>query len=316
LRKRILIRIVIGVATLFAISTIVFLGVEALPGDAATAVLGQTATPELLAQYREDFGLNEPLLSRYGEWLGGLFQGDLGRSLPSGDPVWSLLHDKVRNTLALAVVTLAVLVPLSVLLGILSAVWRDRPFDHTVATSTLALIATPEFVVGTLLAVGFAVWLDLLPPVSLVDAEQGLAGQWKAFILPALTLLAAAVAQTIRMVRASMIDVLRSDYVQMAQLKGVPQRRVLFRHALPNAVAPTITIIAFNIGWLLGGVVVVEAVFQFPGIGLAFANAVSTRDLPTVQAIALLITGCYVVVNLLADIAVILLNPRLRRAPA
>jgi peptide/nickel transport system permease protein len=149
-----------------------------------------------------------------------------------------------------------------------------------------------------------------------VDAEQGLAGQWKAFILPALTLLAAAVAQTVRMVRASMIDVLRSDYVQMAQLKGVPQLRVLFRHALPNAVAPTITIIAFNIGWLLGGVVVVEAVFQFPGIGLAFANAVSSRDLPTVQAIALLITGCYIVVNLLADIAVILLNPRLRRAPA
>jgi peptide/nickel transport system permease protein len=314
--KRILLRIVIGAATLVAVSAVVFLGVEALPGDAATAVLGQTATPELLAQYREDFGLNEPVLTRYREWLVGFFRGDLGNSLPSGDPVWSLLHDKVRNTVALAMVTLAVLVPLSVLLGILSAVWRDRPFDHTVATTTLALIATPEFVVGTLLALAIAVWLDLVPPVSLVNADQTLVSQWQVFILPVATLLAAAIAQTIRMVRASMIDVLRSDYVQMAQLKGVPQRRVLVRHALPNAVAPTITVVAFNVGWLLGGVVVVEAVFQFPGLGLAFTNAVSSRDLPTVQAIAMLITGSYVVVNLLADIAVIMLNPRLRRATA
>jgi peptide/nickel transport system permease protein len=312
--RRILLRIGVGVATLLAVSAVVFLAVEALPGDAATAVLGQVATPELLEQYREDFGLDRPLLERYGDWLAGLFQGDLGESLPSGDPVSGAIADKLRNTAALSVATLIILVPLSVCLGIVSAVRRDRPLDHGIAATTLALIATPEFVVGTLLAVAFAVWLELLPPVSLIDAQEPIVSQLRAFVLPVVTLLAAAVAQTIRMVRASMIDVLRSEYVQMATLKGVPEVRVLVRHALPNALGPTLQIIAFNIGWLAGGVVVVETVFQFPGIGLAFTNAVAARDLPTVQALAIIIAGVYVVVNILADIGVILLNPRLRRS--
>jgi peptide/nickel transport system permease protein len=298
--RRILLRIGVGVATLLAVSAVVFLAVEALPGDAATAVLGQVATPELLEQYREDFGLDRPLLERYGDWLAGLFQGDLGESLPSGDPVSGAIADKLRNTAALSVATLIILVPLSVCLGIVSAVRRDRPLDHGIAATTLALIATPEFVVGTLLAVAFAVWLEVLPPVSLIDAQEPIVSQLRAFVLPVVTLLAAAVAQTIRMVRASMIDVLRSEYVQMATLKGVPEVRVLVRHALPNALG--------------GGVVVVETVFQFPGIGLAFTNAVAARDLPTVQALAIIIAGVYVVVNILADIGVILLNPRLRRS--
>ena len=314
--RRILVRIGIGVATLFAVSAVVFLGTEALPGDAATAFLGQSATPELLKQYRHDFGLDKPVLTRYGEWIAGFVRGDLGKSLPSGDPVTSLIKDKARNTLGLALAALALLVPLSVGLGIVSALKRDSPFDHAVATTTLALIATPEFVVGTLLAVVVAVSLKWLPPISAVDATVPITSQLKLLVLPVATLLAAAVAQTIRMVRASMIDVLRSEYVQMATLKGVPPWRVLVRHALPNALGPTLQVLAFNVGWLVGGVVVVESVFQYPGLGLTFKNAVASRDLPMVEAVTMIVTGVYIVVNLLADIGVILLNPKLRRAAA
>ena len=312
--RRILVRVAVALVTLWAVSVVVFLGTEALPGDAATATLGQQATPELLAGLREEFGLDRPLLERYGDWLSGFVRGDLGRSVPSRDPVTDVIGGKARNTAVLSAATIAVLVPLAVLLGMLSAVRRDRAFDHGVAGMTLALIATPEFVVGTLLAVALAVWLDLLPPVSLVDPSRSLASQFDILVLPVLTLLAAAVAQTIRMVRAGMIDVLDSEYVQMARLKGVPERRVLLRHALPNAVGPTIQVIAINVAWLAGGVVVVEAVFQFPGLGLTLTDAVATRDLPTVQAIGMLITAVYIGLNILADVGIILLNPRLRRA--
>ena len=312
--RRILVRVAVALVTLWGVSVVVFLGTEALPGDAATATLGQQATPELLAGLREEFGLDRPLLERYGEWLSGFVRGDLGRSVPSGDPVTEVIGGKARNTAVLSAATIVILVPLAVLLGILSAVRRDRAFDHGVAGTTLALIATPEFVVGTLLAVALAVWLDLLPPVSLVDPSRSLASQVDILVLPVLTLLAAAVAQTIRMVRAGMIDVLDSEFVQMARLKGVPERRVLLRHALPNALGPTIQVIAINVAWLAGGVVVVEAVFQFPGLGLTLTDAVATRDLPTVQAIGMLITAVYIGLNILADVGIILLNPRLRRA--
>lgn len=311
--RRILVRVGVGLVTLWAVSTIVFLGTEALPGDAATAALGQQATPELLAQYREDFGLDRPVLERYWDWFSGFVRGDLGISLPSGEPVWGLVEDKARNTLALSLATLILLVPISLVLGIYSAVRRDGWFDSGVTGSTLTLIATPEFVVGTILIAIFAVWLGVLPAVSLVDAQQPILGQLDALVLPVLTLLAASMAQTIRMVRACMIDTLRSDYVAMARLKGVPERRVLFHHALPNALAPTIQVVAINIAWLVGGIIVVEAVFQYPGLGLELSSAVSRRDLGIVVSVATLITAVYIVVNLLADVTVMLLNPRLRR---
>lgn len=311
--RHILIRIGVGLLTLWAVSLLVFLATQLLPGDAARAALGQQATPQLVAGLRREFGLDRPVLVRYGAWLGGFLRGDLGRSLPSGDPVARILGDHIRNTAALAALTVAVLVPLSLVLGIASAIRRDRPLDHGVAAVTLALISTPEFVVGSLLALLFAVRLGWLPPASLVDSSQPVLGQLSLFVLPTLTLLAASVAQTTRMVRASMIDVLRSDYVAMARLKGVPERRVLLAHALPNALGPTIQVIAFNVAWLAGGVIVVEAVFQFPGIGLALTSAVTARDQPTVEAIAMLVTGVYIGVNLLADILVTVMNPRLRR---
>lgn len=311
--RTILTRLGVGLATLWVISALVFLGMEALPGDAAQATLGRDATPRLVAQLRDEFGLNRPLLVRYGDWLGGIVHGDLGRSIPSGDPVTSIISDRARNTGLLILTTMLVLIPLSLVLGVAAAVRRDRMVDHAVSSSTLALISTPEFVVGTTLAVVFAVWLSALPPLSLVNADASVFGQMKLFILPILTLLAASVAQTTRMVRACMIDVLRSEYVEAARLKGVPERRVLWRHALPNALGPTIQVIAINVAWLAGGVVVTETVFQFPGIGSALTKAVSTRDLPTVEALVMIATALYVVVNVLADILVTVGNPRLRR---
>ena len=312
--RLVLIRIGVGLLTLWAVSLVVFLGTQLLPGDAARVALGHEAPAALVAAVRKSFGLDRPVLVRYGEWLAGFVHGDLGRSLPSGATVASIIGDHIRNTVALATVTSALLISISLVLGMASAVLRDRPFDHGVAGVTLALISTPEFVVGSLLAVVFAVWLHWLPPASLVDATQPVLAQTSLFVLPVLTLLAASVAQMTRMVRASMIDVLESDYVQMARLKGVPEHRVLLRHALPNALGPTIQVIAINVAGLAGGVIVVEAVFQFPGLGLALTSAVASRDQPQVEAIVMLITVVYVGVNLLADIGVTLLNPRLRRS--
>jgi peptide/nickel transport system permease protein len=312
--RLILIRAGAGLLTLWAASLVVFLGTQLLPGDAAQAALGQQATPQLVAALRKDLGLDRPVLTRYREWLAGFIEGDFGLSMPSKEPVANIIGDRIRNTGVLALVTVILLVPLSLFLGILSAVRRDRAFDHAVAGVTLGLISTPEFVVGSLLALLLAVKLGWLPPASLVDASAPVLPQWPMFVLPVLTLLAAEVAQTTRMIRATMIDVLESDYVMMARLKGVPERRVLLHHALPNALAPTLQVLAFNVAWLTGGVVVVESVFQFPGLGLGLASAVASRDQPTVEAITMLITALYVAANLLADIGVIALNPRLQHA--
>jgi peptide/nickel transport system permease protein len=312
--RLILTRTGVGLLTLWAASLVVFLGTQLLPGDAAQAALGQQATPQLVAALRKDLGLDRPITVRYQEWVLGLVTGNLGLSLPSKEPVASIIGDRVRNTGTLALITMALLIPLSLVLGILSAVYRDRLFDHAAAGATLALISTPEFVVGSLLALVFAVELGWLPPASLIDSSEPVLSQWQMFVLPVLTLLAAEVAQTTRMIRATMIDVLDSDYVTMARLKGVPEWRVLLHHALPNALAPTLQVLAFNVAWLIGGVVVVENVFQFPGLGLALASAVASRDQPTVEAITTMITALYIGANLLADIGVIVLNPRLRRS--
>jgi peptide/nickel transport system permease protein len=308
-----LVRVGVGLLTLWAVSLVVFLGTEALPGDAATAALGREATPEAVAELRAQFQLDRPVLTRYWEWLSGFVQGDLGRSLPSGERVSSLVADPVANTAVLAAVTIAILIPLALFLGIVSAVRRDRLLDHSVAWTTLAMISLPEFVTGSLLAILFAVWLPWLPAVSLVDPSQSLLSQRSILVLPVATLIVASVAQMTRLVRASLIDVLQSEYVETARLKGVPERRVLVFHALPNALGPTIQVAAITVAWLAGGVVVTESVFQYNGIGLAFTGAVASRDLPTVQAIAMIIAAVYVLVNLAADLAVIFLNPRLRR---
>ena len=311
--RLILTRVGVGLLLLAAASILIFLGVAALPGDAAQAALGQQATPALLHQLRHDFGLDRPLLTQYWDWLSGFAHGDLGRSLPSGQPVSDVVGDKLRNSAVLAGLTLLVLIPLSVVLGVLSATWRGGPLDHVTAGTTLALISTPEFVVGTLLAVVLGVWLGWFQPVSLIDSSRPVLDQLSAFMLPLLALLAATSAQTIRMVRTGVMEELDSEYVQFARLKGASERRVLVSHVLPNSVGPTIQILAFNAAWLVGGIVVIENVFQFPGLGSTLTFAVQSRDLPTVQAIAMLIALVYVVLFLLADVAGILANPRLRR---
>jgi peptide/nickel transport system permease protein len=309
----ILMRLGAAVLTLLAVSLVVFGGTEALPGDAATAVLGREATPDAVAKLRNDFGLDRPVTTRYVEWLKGFAQGDLGRSVPSGDSVATLISDPVRNTAVLGLATLLLLIPLVLLLGVVTAVRRDGALDLLSSGATLGLIAVPEFVTGSLLVVVFSAWLGWLPAVSLIDSSQSLFSQRSALVLPVATLLVASVAQGVRMVRACMIDVLRSDFIEALRLKGVPERDVLLRHALPNALGPTIQVLALTIAWLTGGVVVVEAVFQFNGVGLALTGAVSSRDVPTVQAIAMLIAAVYVALNLASDIATALLNPRLRR---
>jgi peptide/nickel transport system permease protein len=307
-------RIGIAVATLVAVSALLFVGVSALPGDAATAALGQQGTPARLKALRHQYGLDRPAVQRYVDWLSGFVHGDLGRS-PSADlPVWSVIRGNLRNTAILASFVILFLVPLAVGLGVLSALWRDKLVDHVVAGTTLTFISTPEFVVGSILVVIFASALSVLPAASLLDPTQSIFSQWSVLVLPVLTLVLVAVAQATRMIRAAMIEVLQSDYIQAGILRGVSPARLILRHALPNAFDATLQIIAQTIGWLVGGVVVTEILFQYPGIGTAMTNAVSNRDIPTVLGAAMLVTAVYVIANLLADLATIVLNPQMRRS--
>lgn len=315
LLRAILARVAIAGGTLLVVSALLFFATEALPGDAATAVLGKDATPELLAQTRTELGLDEPVVSRYGEWLAGFVRGDLGTSLVSRSDIWEFIEPRLVNTAALALLATVVLLPLSFVLGILSAVARDRFFDHATSLVTLVLMALPEFVIGTILAIAFGVWLGLVPPVSLVDPSRSVFEQLSLLVLPVIALVAVAIAQMIRMVRVAVLDVLHSDSVAMARLKGVPERRVIVYHALPNSIAATVQIAAFNIAYLIGGVVIIEAVFQYAGIGQAFVQAVTGRDIPMVLAIGMIVTTAYIIINLIADIIVMMLNPRLREAP-
>jgi peptide/nickel transport system permease protein len=307
------VRVGTGLLTLWLVSILVFAGTEVLPGDAAQAILGQSATPESLAVLREQLDLDRPAVVRYGDWVTGLVHGDLGTSVSGGgERVSTLVGQRLVNTLTLALAATLVFVPLSLLLGTLAAVRRYRPFDHVTSNAALVLIALPEFVTGTLLVLGLALAWPVLPAVSLFDpADYG----WqhpRELVLPVVTLVAACLPSTARMVRGSVIEVLERDHVQMARLKGMQERRIVFRHVLPNALVPTLQIVALNIAWLLGGVVVVEFVFQYPGLGEGLVNAVGARDIPTVQAIAMILSAGYILVNLAADVATILLTPRLR----
>jgi len=312
LLRLVALRLGAGALALLAASALIYLGVSALPGDAATAALGRDATPELVAGLRKQFGLDKPALERYGTWLMGFVRGDLGHSLPTGIPVTQVIGDKVWNTFVLAGVTIALLVPLATILGAVSALRPDGVVDHGTAALTLSLIATPQFVVGAVLAVVFAVWLGWLPAVSLIDPSRPIFSRPSILVLPVVTLLASALAQSVRMIRATMIEVLELPYIEVARLNGIAEWRMLLRHALPNIVAPAIQVLAYNVPWLVGGVVIVESVFEYRGVGLTRITAVQTRDLPTVEALAMLATVAIVATSLCADLTVILLNPRLR----
>ena len=306
-------RVVLGLLTLFVVSLIVFAATQALPSDPARAILGRTATPESLKTLREQLNLNQSVVRQYTHWLGGFVTGDLGNSLAAREPVTKVLGKRLENSAFLVLIAAAISVPLSIFLGVISARRRDGPLDHSMSLILLALAALPEFVVGIALVVIFGTSVfHWLPAVSLIPPEDATWQHLKELVLPTLTLVIAVSPYIARIMRASMVEVLESDFVEMARLKGMPERHVLWRHAVPNALAPAIQVIALNLAYLAGGIVVVEFVFGFPGIGSALVDAVSNRDLPIVQALAVLIAAVYVGFNLLADIATILVSPRLR----
>jgi peptide/nickel transport system permease protein len=315
LLKLIIIRLGLGLLTLWLVSVVVFFATQALPGDPARAILGKEAANKALYEsLRRQLNLDRPLYAQYFGWLGGVVRGDMGDSIvQQGVKVTSLLKDRVINSATLVFFAAILSIPLSILIGALSAVWRDSRFDTSVNLLNLMLAALPEFVIGIVLVLLFATSvLKVMPAVSRIDPGLSLLSQLQLFVLPAITLSLAVIPYVSRMLRASTIEVLESDYVMMARLKGLSGNTVLWRHALPNAIVPTLQVIALNLAWLAGGIVTVEYLFGFPGIGSGLVDAVANRDMPTVQALCLLIAAVYVGLNLAADIATILISPRLR----
>jgi peptide/nickel transport system permease protein len=307
-------RILLGLLTLWAITVLVFFGTEILPGDVAEAVLGQAATEELKAALRAKMGLDRPLLTRYFSWLGGLLTGDLGRSLANDFPVAGIVAPRVMNTLYLAAVTAVIAVPLSIALGLISAAFPDRWFDRSVNVSTLFSVSVPDFLIALVLVIVFAVNLGWFPMMLKRINFNDFGSAMYALTLPVATLLLTMLAHMVRMTRATILDVLRSSYVEMAILKGASKRRIILRHAIPNAMAPIVNVVALNVGYLISGVVVVEVVFTYPGLGRLMVDAVGKRDLPLIQVTALIFSATYIIANILADIVAILTNPRLRYA--
>jgi peptide/nickel transport system permease protein len=313
-------RLAAAIVTLVVVSVLLFAGTNVLPGDVATAVLGRDSTQAGLAAIRRGLHLNRPAPERYWSWLSAFVRGDLGSSVASqavsGEPtpISSLIGERVKNTLVLALCTVLLLVPLSLALGVFAATRAGRPVDHLLTTLSLGAISLPEFVTGTLLILLISQWLGLLPGVSLIPIGDTVFTHVSILVLPVLTLLAASLAQTIRMVRAGMLEVLRSDYVEWARLCGHRERDVVLRYALRNALGPTVQVIALNVQWLVGGIVVTEYVFGYPGIGQALVQAVSARDVPYVLSVGMLIAIVYIALNVVADLLVVLLVPKLRTA--
>ncbi len=305
-------RLALGFITVWLVSVIIFLGVEALPGDACTAVLERDAHGEALAKCRADMGLNAPALARYVDWAGGAIQGDFGVSANGQDSITEIVGYRVRNSLLLAAGALSVGIPLSILLGAMAGLWRDTWVDILFSTGAIFAMTIPEFVAATILILIFAIWLGWVPAIVLTPADAPPLEFFPEFVLAAVVLTMIMIAHIMRMVRSSVIEVMASDYVQMATLKGVPYWQIVFRHALPNALLPAINVIALTVAWLLGGVVVVEVVFNYPGLGRLLIDAISDRDLPVVQAITMIVAATYVGVNLVADVLGLILNPRLR----
>ena len=305
-------RLFLGIVTVWIVSMIIFAGVEMLPGDSCTAFLEREAKGKLLENCRESQGLNRPAVERYFDWATSAVRGDLGVSANGEKSIAELVGNRLKNSLLLAACSLALGVPLAIFLGVVTGLWRDRPVDLTISTLAIFAMTIPEFVSATVLILVFSVWLGWLPGIVLTSANAPASEFFPEIILPVLVLTMVMTAHILRMVRSSVIEVMAGDYIQMATLKGVPYWRIVFRHALPNALLPAINVVALTIAWLLGGVVVIEVVFNYPGLGRMMIDAISDRDLPVVQAIALIVATVYVCVNLSADILTMFANPRLR----
>lgn len=315
--KMILRRLAVSVAILFAVSLLVFVATLLLPGDPAQAILGQQATPERLEALREQMHLNDPVWQRYFTWIGGLFVGDLGYSAATGGSVSALLGERIQASLVLMGLTAVIAVPVGIAIGTFSALKRGRSLDHAATGASLVLAALPEFVVGIALIALFSTSVfKILPSVTMAPPGQPVWHQPIQLILPVATLTLVVIPYIIRMMRATMLEVLDSGFVEMARLKGVPERDVILKHAVPHALAPVAQVVAIQLAWMAGGVVVIEYLFRYPGIGSALVDAVTNRDVQVVQALSILIAAAYIVVNLLADLVGILTNPKLRTETA
>lgn len=309
----ILCRIGVAVVTLLIVSLIVFAATEMLPGDVVQILLGQAATPEAVAGLREAMNLDQPAFLRFLGWLGGLAQGDLGHSYANRMAVAELIGGRLVNTLKLAALTAAFSVPMALTLGIVTAIWRGSLFDRLVSSVVVAVISVPEFLVATLAVLIFAVWLGWLPALSFGGDTSSIWAVLRAYAMPVITLSFVVSAQMIRMTRAAVIETLKSPYVEMALLKGASRARIVLRHALPNAIGPIVNAMALSLSYLLGGVIIVETIFNYPGIAKLMVDAVATRDLPLIQGCAMIFCLGYLLLITIADVVAILANPRLRQ---
>jgi peptide/nickel transport system permease protein len=306
-------RLLGGLGLVLFASVLVFIMMEIIPGDPAFFVVGRDASPEVVAQVRETLNLDEPAPARYLDWLGGFVRADFGQSaLLVGSDLNDYLKERAVNTGVLTGVTLALLVPASLALGVTAAVRRDRPIDHAISGTMLFSVGFPDFVVGIVLVALFAVHWEVFPAIATFPLDPSFATWTESLVLPVATLLIVALPHTIRLVRGSMIEALDSEYVEALRLRGTPEKRVIWRHALPNALGPSIQSIALNAAWLIGGVVVIENVFNYPGVGQAVVSALTSHDAPVVESVSCLLVLAYVVLTTIADVSHLALNPRLR----
>src|SRR5436190_10208259 len=305
-------RVALGILLLFAVSILIFVGTQILPGDVAQSILGQQATPESLANLREQLGLNDPAYVRYFHWLGGVLTGDLGKALSSGQDIATSIRGRLWNTLFLAFWSAIVAIPLAVILGLLAVRYRNGVIDKLISGLALASTSLPEFFIGYLLVYLFAVKLQWFPGISTVYDGMPFLERMKAIALPATALTLVVLAHMMRMTRAAILNVMQSAYVETAELKGLSALDVIRKHAFPNAIAPIINVVMLNLAFLIVGVVVVEVIFVYPGMGQYLVDHVTKRDVPVVQAVGLIFAAVYISLNIIADIAAIVANPRLR----
>lgn len=298
--------------TLLVSSIIIFIATQILPGDVARMILGRFATDEALANLREQMGLNKPLIVQYLNWLWNFIRGDWGISLSTDSPVMELVFGRLRNSAMLASVAFVMYVPAGIFLGLVAALRRNRFIDHVISIGSLAFIGLPEFVTGVILISIFAIKLHWLPANSAIDPGAGFIEAFPRLILPAITVCMVSLAYITRMTRSSTLGVLSMDFVRTAYLKGLKPSQVLFKHVLRNALLPTVTVVAIGIGWLIGGLIVTESLFSFPGLGRLLLFAIQRQDLPLIQASTLLLVCIFSVSNLIADIIYAWLNPRIR----
>ncbi|MEZ2328558.1 ABC transporter permease [Mesorhizobium sp. RCC_202] len=305
-------RVLLGLVLLLAVSVLIFAGTQILPGDVAQAILGQSATPEALANLREQLGLNDPAWLRYVHWLWGILHGDFGTAQSSGLDIATSISTRLKNTLFLAACAAIVAVPLAIILGLIAVRYRNGFVDKLISGLALASTSFPEFFIGYVLIYFFAVKWQIFPSISTVDDSTPFLERLQAVVLPATALTLVVLAHMMRMTRAAILNVMQSAYIETAELKGLRAFDIIRKHAFPNAIAPVVNVVMLNLAYLIVGVVVVEVIFVYPGMGQYLVDHVAKRDVPVVQAVGLIFAAVYITLNIIADIAAILANPRLR----